>query len=129
VLHNFNKEGGVPYSPLSIDGKGALYGTTIDDFRKKGCGSVFRLKSPPQQGKHWVFSQLHLFQQGTLDGCTPVGGLIAAPGGTLYGTTVSGGEFNAGTVFAVTPPAAGSKTCLLVFFQAAPSSAPSSVTR
>ncbi len=51
VLHNFNKEGEVLYSPLIIDGKGALYGTITDDFRKKGCGSVFRLKPPPQQGK------------------------------------------------------------------------------
>ena len=39
---------------------------------------------------------------GGSDGAGPFAGLINI-GGTLYGTTIGGGDFGHGTVFAVTP--------------------------
>jgi uncharacterized repeat protein (TIGR03803 family) len=44
------------------------------------------------------------------DGSTPVADLVAGPsGGVLYGTTLDGGKEGFGTVFSLTPPAAGGK--------------------
>lgn len=44
---------------------------------------------------------------GNADGNFPVGDLIADGIGNLYGVTYSGGSFNAGTVFELTPPVSG----------------------
>lgn len=41
------------------------------------------------------------------DGNQPLGSLTPGPGGVLYGTTASGGGANAGTVYALMPPATG----------------------
>ncbi len=67
------------------------------------------MEPPARKGRPWGFRQLHAFTSGTGDGCTPLGGLVADPSGTLYGTTRDGGESDGGTVFSLTPPAAGSK--------------------
>lgn len=40
---------------------------------------------------------------GAIDGAAPFGGLVQGADGNLYGTTTSGGEFGAGTLFALTP--------------------------
>ena len=45
--------------------------------------------------------------KGQPDGANPQGTLIADTQGALYGTTVNGGSHNHGTVFTLTPPAAG----------------------
>jgi hypothetical protein len=68
-----------------------------------GCGTIFKI-SPT--GK-FTFTMLHVFSAGT-GGEYPVGGLIQAPDGKLYGTTQNGGDFNTitcwnacGTVFKI----------------------------
>jgi uncharacterized repeat protein (TIGR03803 family) len=45
--------------------------------------------------------------RGGRDGSHPHAGLIADAKGVLYGTTAEGGDNNNGTVFALSPPAAG----------------------
>ena len=50
---------------------------------------------------------LHSFGSGE-DGVTPKGGLVADAAGSLYGVTSEGGRASfGGTVFKLTPPAAG----------------------
>ena len=88
-----------PQSTLTIDSGGILYGTTQDDGAHGG-GSVFRL-SP--SGGGWNFTSLHDFIADGHDGVYPVGGVTLAPDGTLYGTTVNGGAYNAGVVWQITP--------------------------
>lgn len=45
---------------------------------------------------------------GTPDGSAAVGALVADTAGNLYGTTESGGQYNSGTVFELSPPATAS---------------------
>lgn len=47
---------------------------------------------------------LHVFS-GQPDGAFPQGALVADGAGNLYGTTVNGGTYDAGTVFELSPPA------------------------
>jgi uncharacterized repeat protein (TIGR03803 family) len=115
VLYSFKggRSGSEPWAPLISDGSGGFYGTTSGNGAKsKACGSAFQLNPPSGKNKPWRLQQLHAFVLETGDGCTPSGGLIADPSGVLYGTTSSGGANNGGTVFALTPPAAGGKDWL-----------------
>jgi uncharacterized repeat protein (TIGR03803 family) len=68
----------------------------------EGGGVVFMLSPPTGMGGQWTETVLHTFI-GT-DGATPNGGLIADASGNLYGTTVTVGTNNYGTVFKLTPP-------------------------
>jgi uncharacterized repeat protein (TIGR03803 family) len=109
VLYSFKggRAGSAPYASLLRDRQGALFGTTVYSG-PQACGTAFRLK-PGKAGKPWGFLLLHVFTRNG-DGCSPTGALVADPSGTLYGTTRSGGGgINGGTVFALTPPAAGGK--------------------
>ncbi len=91
------------YEPLGslIYVNGILYGTTgyggAGNCRTQdgsGCGVVFALD--PNTGTETV---LHVFGSGA-DGQNPSAGLINVKG-TLYGTTLYGGAYGDGTVFAV----------------------------
>ncbi len=81
-------------------GNGKIYGTTQSGGRFGG-GTIYELSRPAQAGSPWTESVLYEFSQGV----EPVNGLIAGPGGRLYGTTLLGGRYNAGTVFELLPPA------------------------
>jgi len=76
-----------------------------------GCGSVIELTPPPIGSTSWTESVI--WQFGGRDGNTPLAPLIADTHGRLYGTTALGGKqgdcfgYKCGTVFALTPPAAG----------------------
>jgi len=112
ILWNFTggNDGGYPYfgAALIIDSNGALYGTTLRGGTKSD-GTAFMLKPPMGVGKPWTETVLHSFQGGK-DGYFPVGGLLMGAGGELYGTTEAGGAKSNGTLFRLTPPAAGKKT-------------------
>ena len=91
---------------------GAFFGTTFSaDF---GCGTVYRIAA------NGTFAILHNFTR-NVDGCAPVGELVAGPDGNLYGTTSEGGPTTVpltggrglGTVFRITP--AGQFTLLHEF--------------
>jgi uncharacterized repeat protein (TIGR03803 family) len=107
MLYQFKgmPDGAFPaYSTLVIDGKGNLYGTTLQGGINNpscnyGCGTVFEL-SPFSSG--WTETVLYAFQGG-VDGSQPSGSLAMDLNGNLYGTTVMGGSQNAGTVYEITP--------------------------
>jgi uncharacterized repeat protein (TIGR03803 family) len=115
VLYNFCSAGGgkctdgrYPYSPLTADKAGTLYGTTLDGGVGDG-GVVFALTAESGVYHETI---LHSFCETTLnescvDGEEPGYALIIDNAGALYGSTFAGGpngaEYNGGTVFRVTP--------------------------
>ena len=106
VLHRFSGgdgDGAYPYGGLTMDGAGALYGTTSGGG-KDDLGTVFKL-TPTDHG--WEETLLHTFRQmdgsGGEGGLLPMAGLTLGDDGTLYGTTAGGGKFGAGVVFSLTP--------------------------
>jgi uncharacterized repeat protein (TIGR03803 family) len=105
VLYNFRgrRDGSTPYSTLTFDSAGSLYGEThlggAGPCGESGCGVVFELS--PTGGRRWRESVLYRFN-GT-DGQTPWQGLVFDAAGNLYGTTQNGGAFGNGTVFELKP--------------------------
>ena len=88
VLHNFTGgvDGAYPFTGLSIDTAGNLYGTTFAGAA--GYGTVFKLN---HSASRWVLTTLYTFAGGK-DGAGPYGRVALGQDGTLYGTTVAGGE-------------------------------------
>lgn len=87
-------DGARPWGGLLHATDGYLYGTTTSGG-SGGVGTVFRLL-PTGAG----FETLHSFD--TFDGAQPLGGLVEAASGTLYGTTSLGGLHSGGTLFRIT---------------------------
>jgi uncharacterized repeat protein (TIGR03803 family) len=110
-LHNFGitgADGTGPAAGLIFDSAGNLYGTTTTGGTY-GQGTVFELT--PNGSGGWVEKVLHNFGiTGGTDGTAPFAGLIFDSAGSLYGTTVLGGRYNAGTVFELTPNGSGGWT-------------------
>jgi len=101
VLHTFkNKTDGTnPLAGLIQDANGNLYGTTwqggdLNCRPKFGCGTVFKLDSNNK------LTVLHAFAGGT-DGSGPSASLLLDGAGNLYGTTMTGGVGQYGTVFKI----------------------------
>jgi uncharacterized repeat protein (TIGR03803 family) len=104
VLHRFRgkPDGSVPLGGLLRDAQGSLYGTTVGGGAF-GFGTVFKIDTV---GRSTV---LHSFSGGA-DGAFPQGaGLIMDTSGSLYGTTLTGGDLSChrnlgcGVVFKLTP--------------------------
>jgi uncharacterized repeat protein (TIGR03803 family) len=105
-----NGDGQGPQAPLMLAG-GTLYGVA-GGGGGGGNGTVFRVNADGSG-----FTNLHSF--GALnfgggaytnnDGADPQGGLVLS-GGTLYGTTSSGGTNGSGTLFSINTNGAGFKT-------------------
>jgi hypothetical protein len=116
-----SKDASVPTSGLIFDNEGNLYGVTAYGGTgdcvllgiKGGCGTVYKLSPPAQQGGAWTETILHSFQGGN-DGYFPWGNLVFDKEGNLYGATQFGGGKGTtcnyiyggqcGTVFEVSPP-------------------------
>jgi uncharacterized repeat protein (TIGR03803 family) len=97
ILHNFSfvgTEGYYPQSTVVFDKLGNLYGTTT--FGAGNLGTVYEIEP---DGTETV---LHRFNKDGTDGYHPYGGVILIKN-ALYGTTLSGGANDAGTVFKVVP--------------------------
>jgi uncharacterized repeat protein (TIGR03803 family) len=93
-----------PQGNLAADAAGNLFGTA-------GCGAlnhgvVFKMTRPNAPSTVWTESVLYSFTGGS-DGDDPVAGVILDAAGNLYGTTSAGGASGHGTVFELSPPAAG----------------------
>ncbi len=116
VLHEFTGgvDGSNPYSSLTIDRVGNLYGVApfgghqaCESESGVGCGTAFKLA---HRGDGWILSTLYQFSGGS-DGSNPVGTPAIASDGTIYGTTDGGGNSNCrdsfgagcGTVFHLRP--------------------------
>ena len=113
VLHSFRYggDGMWPASGLIFDAAGNLYGTTT--IGPSGGGMVFELT--PNGDGSWTESVLHSFDAPGDLGDKPFGGLIFDATGSLYGTTLAGGQgtcygSGCGTVFKLTPNGDGSWT-------------------
>jgi uncharacterized repeat protein (TIGR03803 family) len=102
-------DGAYPTGGVTIGGDGVLYGTTqgggyavCETYR--GCGTVFSLTPPESEDGAWAQAVLYEFGA-PYDGVLPWAGVIVAPNGVLYGTTLYGGFNDSGTVFNLNPPA------------------------
>ncbi|MGO9863446.1 MAG: choice-of-anchor tandem repeat GloVer-containing protein, partial [Terriglobales bacterium] len=106
LLYNFCSQanctdGNAPAAGLIFDSAGNLYGTTTTGGDSAyGDGTVFEL-TPGENGQ-WSETVLYMFQN-FQDGSDPSAGLILDKSGTLYGTTIYGGDGNSGTVFELSP--------------------------
>jgi hypothetical protein len=117
VLHGFEGvfegallgDGANPNGGLVLDSKGAIYGTTqIGGFAADncsgsngfaGCGVVFKLNPPSKRGDPWGEHLVYRFKGRPNDGGGPNGGLVFDAAGSLYGTTVGGGNQEGGVAF------------------------------
>lgn len=98
VLHVFGDQGDgqIPYAGLAADAHGRMYGTTIGGGAF-GYGTIFKVTTGGKETVSYSFT-------GGSDGAEPYNSLILGKNGTFYGTSVSGGDWNEGTVFAFEPP-------------------------
>jgi uncharacterized repeat protein (TIGR03803 family) len=104
-----NGGGGYPIGPLITGPGGVLFGTTSGGGvggSGAGHGTIFELTPPTAAVAYWTRTVLYRFAGGN-DGADPQGRLLLGSGGTLYGTTASGGTGSDGTVFKLQPPAEG----------------------
>jgi len=114
-------DGTNPFSSLTIDAKGNLYGTTFhggaNGCGAVSCGTVFKLM--PSSGGSWTEKVLYSFGASSTDGALPVAGVILDGAGNIYGTTWRGGHStnpqNGGTVFELSPGADDSWTEKLLY--------------
>jgi hypothetical protein len=108
-------DGANPAGNLVLDDKGAIYGTTYFGGDNQtgtcaggsggtGCGLVFELEPPTENGGAWKEKMLHRFHAGTDDGANPVGGVVSDTKGNLFGTTFFGPKEGYGVVFEVVKP-------------------------
>ncbi|MGA2738265.1 MAG: choice-of-anchor tandem repeat GloVer-containing protein [Bryobacteraceae bacterium] len=79
---------------------GVLYGVG----EGPGCGAVFEMLPPGQDGGEWTQTVLYAFTGDSGDACGP-NGLTAAPTGALFGMSTGGGASLFGAVFELRPPA------------------------
>jgi uncharacterized repeat protein (TIGR03803 family) len=96
VILRFNEtHGAQPYSGLTSDGVGNLYGTTFGGG-KNNCGTAFEL-SPAGSGA-WTETVLYSFQGCLSAGLVPYGTMLFDKQGNLYGA--EDGEFGSpGAIF------------------------------
>jgi uncharacterized repeat protein (TIGR03803 family) len=98
ILYTFKglPDAGFPYSGLTFDAEGNLYGTTYYDGAN-GDGSVYQLSH--QDDGSWKERVLYSFKGGA-DGSGPIGTLVFAKG-NLLGTTSADGSAacGCGTIF------------------------------
>src|ERR1035441_9689320 len=111
VLYSFGAygtDGVVPYAGLIFDAAGNLYGTTYAGGTYYQYGTVFELT--PAAGGGWTEKVLHNFVANGTDGYYPWAGLAFDRFGNLYGTTSTGGTYEGGIVFELTPAGSGGWT-------------------
>lgn len=109
VLHHFNAPAGEGFGnrgPLEFDKNGNIYGiSTNSDGDNPGEGVVYQLKKKARGG--YTFKVLHAFTGGN-GGKDSESGVTFGADGELYGTS-SGSTTTPGTIFKLTPNAAGTK--------------------
>ena len=118
VLFRFSQAmslGFYPYSEVTFDAAGNLYGTVADTDSPQSrverapsgncanCGSVYELT---RSGNNWTETLLYSFP-GSDVGEAPLGGVIFDQAGDLYGTASGGGHCGYGIVFELTPGQSG----------------------
>jgi uncharacterized repeat protein (TIGR03803 family) len=103
IIHDFKVsqhggDGAYPEAPVTVDGKGNLYGTTYTGG-PQGTGFAFQLS--PASGNAWT--EKLLAEIAGSEAALTIDSL-----GNLYGTTATGGTYLGGTVYELTPLPDGS---------------------
>ncbi len=91
--------GSHPDGPLVQSADGSFYGTT--SAGGGGGGTIFKMGSDLRPSVLYFFGAA-----GPHDGREPLGGLVQATDGNLYGTTLKGGSAGFGTLFQISPTGA-----------------------
>jgi uncharacterized repeat protein (TIGR03803 family) len=111
-------DGSEPAAPVIVDANGNVYGTAYNNENEGGaCGTVYELIPAASQ---WIEQTLYTFTCNNNtgpNGAYPHGSLVMDHAGNLYGTTLSGGTGDMGTVFKLHPTANGWKETVLYNFQ------------
>jgi uncharacterized repeat protein (TIGR03803 family) len=121
VLHSFagiaagkqSGDGANPNGGLVFNSKGAIYGTAeigglaSGQCSAGGCGTVFMLEPPKVEGGTWAEEVLDRFSLVNSGAAEPVAGVRFDPSGSLYGTTLGGGNSGSGTIFQLAPRSDG----------------------
>ena len=99
-LASFNRTDGANplYTYLAQGLDGNLYATASAGGANND-GDVFRITTAGALTDIYDFCSI----AGCTDGTVPSGGLLLSPSGYFYGTTLSGGASNSGTVFKLSP--------------------------
>jgi len=112
ILYGFTgvPDGANPFSQLTFDAAGNIYGTTYQGGAVKvgcadqtaGCGTVFKLTA---SGGIWTESVVHRFlANSSSDGANPLAGVTIDAHGNLFGTTLYGGtNSGVGTLYKIQP--------------------------
>lgn len=108
----FDFEGGTgdyPSSKVVFGSNGTLYGTAAEGGSGLGGGTVFQLTAPASVGGTWTQTVLYSLPGGDFAPHTPLGQLLIASSGAIYGTSNSDGYSccyipTGGTVFQLEPP-------------------------
>lgn len=105
ILQNFQDgdDGAIPYGGLIADKSGNFYGSATEGGANGG-GTIFKLTPA---GNSWTFSVIYSNPGWGISGSFR--NLVLDASGNLYGTTHCDGNYNAGTVYELTP-ASGSWT-------------------
>jgi uncharacterized repeat protein (TIGR03803 family) len=101
LLHHFTgatNDGQFPYAGLVAGSDGSLYGTTIGGGLNNR-GTVYKIQ--PNGTGYQIL--LHCSSSFVTNGFTPYSGLVLGKNNILFGTTFSGGNRGAGTVFRMNP--------------------------
>src|SRR3984885_2522285 len=95
-----------PFSNLSFDSAGNLYGTTLKGYYGgEGQGTIFELM--PQSDGTWLFSFVSGFTNGSSPG---IGSLVFDSSGNIYGGLQFAGTNNEGSIFEIMPSPLHAKT-------------------
>jgi len=131
VLYRFlgGSDGAILYSGVIVNRRGRVFGTTawggygvgsLCDYNGvlTGCGTVFELR-PGHRKYHKT--TLYEFTDASDDGAGPWGGVTFGKNGTLYGTTLFGGNcgvayYGCGTVYELSPASGTYQFTLLYSF-------------
>ena len=94
LLHSFSALAVLPLWGAALGSDGNLYGRTMGSGRFDS-GTLFEVTPSGAYTNLWAFIDC-------LTGCNPFyGGLYQGTNGLFYGTTIGGGTYNGGTVFAL----------------------------
>ena len=120
ILYSFpelTNDASEPYGGVTLGADGNLYGAGMSGGIDQN-GAIYELTPNGQGG--WTESVLYSFGY-HLDGVLPESPLIFDSSANLYGSTLSGGQYNGGMVFELSPSAGSWSETVVYSFYSSPS--------